>query len=296
MNTSYPIVYAVIVTYYPQVENLLNLIHQLSEQKIEVVIVDNTGTKTFDIPAPAYTIRLSQNEGIASAQNHGIRYALSHHADFICFFDQDSTIQPHYCQYILEDWHTASQMTNKPLGAIGPLLQHPHYHFYYKAIIYSKLGIRRRIDVNNLQQPKEVGSIISSGSILSAEALQQVGFMLDELFIDYVDTEWCLRAQKKGYAIFISHRTLMQHTIGDKVFRLFDFPVAIHNPNRRYFIIRNAFWLLRLPHIPKLLALREIIITQIQQLILISIEKNKKSYLQSWYQGIKNGITGKPKQ
>ena len=293
MNTSQTL-YAIIVTYHPDVPHLLNLIHQLSEQQMEVVVVDNTGIQTFDVPASVEIIRLPQNEGIASAQNHGIRYALNHNADFICFFDQDSTIDPHYRKHIIEDWYTASQKTDKPLATIGPLLRHRHHHFYYKAITYSKWGVRRRIEVSHIQQPEEVGSIISSGSIVSAEAMRQVGLMLDDLFIDYVDTEWCLRARHQGYAIFMSHQTVMQHTIGDKVIHLFNFPIAIHKASRRYFIVRTAFWMFSLPHVPKLLALREVVITQIQQLILVATQKDKKSYLKTWWQGIKDGVAGRP--
>lgn len=292
MDTPNQTTYAVIVTYHPDIDNLINLIHQLLEQKIEVVIVNNTGVESFDAPDSVHVINLPKNEGIASAQNHGIRYALSQHAEFICFFDQDSTIDPHYRQHIFEDWHAASRMTDKPLATIGPLLQHRHYYFYYKAIKYNKLGVRKRVDVSNIQQPEKVGAIISSGSIVSAKAIKDVGFMLSELFIDYVDTEWCLRARKKGYAIFISHQTLMQHTIGDKVIHFFNFPVAVHKANRRYFIVRNAFWIFRLPHIPKLLALREIAITQIQQLVLVITQQDKRSYLQAWWHGIKDGIQG----
>ena len=41
--------FAVIVTYHPDINNLLRLVKQLSAQNIKVIIVDNTGKDTFTV-------------------------------------------------------------------------------------------------------------------------------------------------------------------------------------------------------------------------------------------------------
>ena len=258
------------------------------------MIIDNTGGTSLKIPEYIKSIYLPTNQGIAAAQNHGIRYATSQDADFICFFDQDSQINDNYISLLLSDWLFAKTTSNKPIATIGPRFIDSRHHFFYKIIRLTSKGIHNKIDVSSIQSPLEVSLIISSGSLISVSALQDIGLMEEAFFIDYVDTEWCLRALAKGYAIFVSGQAVMQHAIGDKIIPLFGFHIPVHSAFRRYFRVRNAFWMFGLSHVPKLLALREIMITQIQQLILASTQKDKKFYLKTWWQGIKDGLAGRP--
>lgn len=283
--------FAVIVTYHPDINNLLRLVKQLSAQNIKVIIVDNTGKDTFTVSEnDAILIRLAENQGIAAAQNYGIQRAIDNHANYIFFFDQDSTIDPMYTEQMWQDWQQASLLSSKPIAAIGPRFIDSRHHFFYKIIKLNAKGIHNKINVSNIQSPLEVSLIISSGSLVPVSALQDIGLMKEALFIDYVDTEWCLRASAKGYAIFVSSQAVMQHAIGDKIIPLFGFHIPVHSAFRRYFRIRNAFWLARIPHVPKLLAWREIIITQLRQIILIAVEKNKRANLQSWWRAIRDGL------
>ena len=43
--------------------------------------------------------------------------------------------------------------------------------------------------------------VITSGSFIPISIFNDVGFMREELFIDFVDIDWCLRARAKGYEI-----------------------------------------------------------------------------------------------
>ena len=72
-------IYAVIVTYNPELKNLNALITELKEQNCYVVVVDNSTNFTLkdklaDIEK-VHLICLGRNEGIAKAQNIGIRYS-----------------------------------------------------------------------------------------------------------------------------------------------------------------------------------------------------------------------------
>lgn len=82
-------IYAVIVTYNPELKNLNALITELKEQNCYVVVVDNRTNFTLkdklaDIEK-VHLICLGRNEGIAKAQNIGIRYSLEKGAEKIIF-------------------------------------------------------------------------------------------------------------------------------------------------------------------------------------------------------------------
>ena len=126
--------------------------------------------------------------------------------------------------------------------------------------------------------------------MVSVDTLNQVGLMRDEYFIDYVDTEWCLRAESLGFKNYISSKAIMKHTIGDNVINLKVINVPVHSAFRRYYRVRNAFLMLREPHIPTLLVVREIVFSFIHQIILIFTQKSKWDYMKSYFRGLNDGI------
>ncbi|MFX8766500.1 glycosyltransferase family 2 protein, partial [Acinetobacter baumannii] len=82
------------------------------------------------------------------------------------------------------------------------------YNFFYKTISVTKSGFREKHDVSQITKPLHSTLLISSGSLISVEALKAVGLMRDYYFIDYVDTEWCLRAEYLGYKNFVSAQAI----------------------------------------------------------------------------------------
>lgn len=284
---------ALIVTFNPNCENVQNLLNQLIGQSVNVVIVDN-GSKGNEIDkiksnSNIEVICLKNNLGIATAQNKGVEFAIQNGADYILFFDQDSSIPDGYIEDLYNDYQYLTKQSTK-VGAIGPRFIDERYNFYYKTISVNKYGFRKKYDVSNIVKPLPSTLLISSGSLISVSTLKDVGYMRDHYFIDYVDTEWCLRAEAKGYTNFVSSSAVMKHTIGDDVLQFKLFNVPVHSAFRRYFRVRNAFFMMREPHVPLILSLREIIFNFIHQMILICFQDNKLDYMKSYIKGLKDGI------
>ena len=291
-------IFAIVITFNPSV-NVINLINALKFQNVTPIVVDN-GSKNFDFSSvegdtQTHLIRLNDNLGIATAQNKGIERALELSAEYILFFDQDSTIPDNFVQDMMDDYQLISNQNIK-IGALGPRFIDERYNFYYKTISISKHGLRTKHDVSNIKQPFNSTLLISSGSLVSVETLQKVGLMRDEYFIDYVDTEWCLRAESLGFKNYISAKAVMKHTIGDNVLNFKFINVPVHSAFRRYFRVRNAFYMLREPHVPFLLFIREMTFNFIHQGILICFEKNRLAYIKSYFKGLKDGVFTKGKE
>ena len=90
--------------------------------------------------------------------------------------------------------------------------------------------------------------MITSGSLLSLKAYETVGPFRNELFIDGVDHEFCLRLRAAGYRVLITREPLMRHELGRQVrYRLgpVDFAMSNHSARRRYYMSRNRLLIAR---------------------------------------------------
>lgn len=89
---------------------------------------------------------------------------------------------------------------------------------------------------------------ITSGNLLNLSVYKKIGPFLNELFIDYVDHEYCFRIHKYGYKIFEMNNIHLTHELGSQKKRKFlgiNFTWTSHNPIRIYYKTRNCFIVLR---------------------------------------------------
>jgi rhamnosyltransferase len=283
---------AVIVSYYPIINDLMSLVISLKNQGVDSIVVDNgsAGQEFPELAEICLLIRLEINLGIAAAQNIGIKKAEQKGAEYIIFFDQDSKIDQDYVGSLSKDFLSVRQYDPK-IAIIGPVFTDSRYGFYYNVININRFGIRKKINPENYNAPFATSLIISSGSMIPVDAIHEIGYMNESLFIDYVDTEWCLRAASQGYTIYVGTSARMTHSIGDKIVKFLTLKIPVHSPFRRYYRVRNAFFLLRMKHVPKLMVVREFIFNLIHQTILILTQRNKKKeYIHSFLRAIKDGV------
>lgn len=280
-------IYSIIVTYNPNESNLTLLVNALISSGVTPIIVDNASKEDFS--APCHLIKLDSNYGIAKAQNRGIKYALRQNAEAIIFFDQDSSIVD---ELFIKKLY--QPILDKKASITAPVFTDLARGFIYSIVDIDKHGKITKYYPAVDDAPFKVSNVISSGTMVDVQALTEIGYMVDELFIDYVDTEWCLRAYNKGFDILVIPNARMTHSIGDKTLKLGAFYVPKHSPFRRYYRIRNAFYLLRQAYIPKRLAYREISFAIIHQMILIAVAKGERlAYISSFYRGLRDGTLGR---
>ncbi|MFE4110520.1 glycosyltransferase family 2 protein [Kosakonia sp. YIM B13611] len=287
-------VIAVIVTFNPLVSNLSYLVSHLQSQKCRIIIVDNGSNNVKDIfklvkdYGNTEILPLAENVGIAAAQNIGIRHGLNHGGDFTLLFDQDSNISNDYVELMLKDFLSLKRISR--IAALGPTLQDSRYNKIYPVIRLSNHGFRTKITPNTSStQPVEVTCIIASGSLIDNAIFNASTLMDEALFIDYVDTEWCLRIINLGFKIFVTPNVIMQHAIGDAHIQIFTFVVPVHSVWRRYYRVRNGVLMLKMAHVPKLLAMREIMFSLVHQLILL-IKTKEIGYLKIYFRAMLDAI------
>ena len=227
------------VTYNANTELLSKSVNSIVSQTDKVVIIDNTPYKDEKLEMfktdNVEIIYLEDNFGIAYAQNIGINKAIDENYDYVMLSDQDTIYPNNYIDDMVKIFDI-----NDNIGAVAPrfidLVRKSHSCFIsLKPIIFKQF-----FPQNGLH---EVMQVIASGMILNAKYIIDIGLMNEDLFIDWVDCEWCWRARKKGYKIIGNADVVIEHQLGDSSKDIGFRKVNLRTPIRHYYITRNAYHL-----------------------------------------------------
>jgi rhamnosyltransferase len=246
---------AVVITYRPELDVFEKSLNALQNQADSVVVVDNgADQRVHDLirsrgRRQEYVIVLQDNLGVAAAQNIGIQWARERGAQCVVLFDQDSEPAPDMISQLLRAYRQLAEQDYK-VAAVGPsFVDERRARTRAFTRLYGFRPIRRR---ENEGPVAEVDYLISSGCLIPLSTVDAVGNMREELFIDYVDIEWGLRARGHGYRSFGVFAAQMRHSLGGTPIEFLGRHFSSHSALRHYYQFRNATWLYRRPWMPAL--------------------------------------------
>ena len=279
---------AIVVTFEPNLANLNRLLHSLNGQTEKIVLIDNHSSNNLELTISKFFpkihfIRLNKNEGIAKAQNIGLRLSMELGAKYIAFFDQDSYPPLDMLPKLLGAIQFL-QNNGIPVACVGPNLRDPRVNLKHLP----------SVDVSNhIFEFKRIQTIISSGSLVPSHVFDLVGEMLDELFVDYVDLEWCWRAISFGFYPYIVENVVMDHSLGDQPYSFLKHYYPMRTPLRHYYMTRNAIYVYQKKWVPmKYKALD--FIKLIRKIIFYSLfARPRKEHIKMMMLGIYHGLIGK---
>lgn len=240
---------AVIVTYQPELDALAKLLNALFKQVDSIIIVDNGSAIDLSLyvgqcsSRQVTVLRLGKNTGIAFAQNRGIEIARDLGAQFVLLMDQDSIPEPDMVQVLL------SAALLKGSCAVGPRYLDARQNNPPPFIRIHGLRLER-CACPTFDAIVPVDYLVSSGCLISMDSLNHVGGMREDLFIDYVDIEWGLRARRFGYQSYGVCGARMTHCLGDDPLVFFSKKIPLHKPLRHYYHFRNAVILYKESWVP----------------------------------------------
>lgn len=228
---------AIVVTYHPGPAALAN-IAALRSQVLHVFVIDNTA----DAPSRQILSPLAgdpgielvfnpANLGLAAALNQGVSRALACGCEWIATFDQDSSVPAGYFDRLLAA-HAARSATER-IAVLAPLYRDKNLGF-----LFSPAGPISPGDDSSVP----VSVTATSGNLVSAAALAEVGGWRSDYFIDCVDFEFCLRCRRAGWTVLEVRSVVLDHEPGrwqqrawlGRVRRFNDYPAG-----RRYYQARN---------------------------------------------------------
>ena len=231
---------AIIISYNPD-NNLLDSINLLVNQVEKIIIVDNGSEPEkkrninliMDIDKKKIEVIFNEeNLGIATALNIGVREALNQGYNWILTMDQDSKASSNMVEKMLEVYNKIDERERKEILSIFP-------NFVDERI--------QSIEENsNMDSYEYVDADITSGNLLRAEVFDKVGFFDDSLFIDLVDTDFCMRLNEKNIKMIKVRDAILYHSLGESQSVksiLGKFNTSNHSALRRYYMTRNRFYI-----------------------------------------------------
>lgn len=249
-------VVAIVVSYNPVLALLWRVLESLCSQVDHVVVVDNGSQDSVSEWIGSAAIRraeciaMGQNKGLGAALNVGISRGQELGASFVLLMDQDSVPRMTMVAELLASYDRLVS-NGQRVAAIGPRLMDSRSGRIAPHARFARWHVGR-VSCTDDRSPIRVDFLITSGSLIPAAALADVGRMDEGLFIDHIDTEWVLRAKSRGYLVFGDCKALMEHSLGERRRRVWVLrwrEVPVHAPFRYYYIFRNSVLLYQRPYI-----------------------------------------------
>jgi rhamnosyltransferase len=240
---------AVCVTFKPDLERLRSTIAAAIPQVTRLLVVDNSEcaqmgkqVREAATTAGAEYRWLRGNLGLAGAFNEGIQDALQGDCTHILLLDQDSIPASDMVAQLLAAETEQAQADKLPIAALGPHYADPRAGRSTTYVRFSRFP-PQRIDPDAQPAVFAVDMLISSGTLIPRPALELIGLMDAGLFIDHVDTDWCLRAAHAGHRLLVVQKATMDHQLGTRWVRLGSRSLPLHDVERMYYVFRNSLLL-----------------------------------------------------
>ena len=242
---------AVIVTFRPDHPQLSRLIAALTGECAAIYLMDNGGGREaiadICLSASAFQcVDMGGNAGMGAALNRGVHMAIESKFEYVTTFDQDS--EPVSGQIIeLVGALEFLASTGVKVAAVGPRIVDsrggaPLEHSFMRR----SYGWPRAVYCSSSGQSVETDLLVTSGSVIRLTSFAHIGEFDPSLFVDFTDTDWCLRALAHGYRLFGICRISMHHELGSGVSaKALGIKLLRHAPIRRYYYARNAILLSR---------------------------------------------------
>lgn len=273
-----------VTLYKPTIDNINNIYNYIDTID-KMYIFDNTDNidnrKLLPKDKRIVYITEKENKGIAYSMNVCAQRAIEDGYDYLLTMDQDSKMTADIVNK-MKDFIEKTKI--KKIGLVSP----------YQDIGTDYLASDHESD--------DMVEMMTSGNILYLDAFKKIGGFKSWLFIDCVDTEYCMNLHRHGYKVLRLNKVIMKHELGNlKVHHLFGrtYHCFNHNPIRRYYIVRNNLYMYDMYHdlFPDYCD-HMIGMLKGQVKRILAFEKNKFSKLRMMYKGYrdhKKGIKGKLK-
>lgn len=252
-TTRHELACGIIILYNPDPEMLQRGIESSLPQVERLYLIDNSdrtpGLKERLTANDKITyIALGGNKGIARALNVGCKRAQEEGFSWAVTLDQDSVIPEGYVEALSK---FVKSRPNETIGIVGTSWGNTKrdgdgdtkaggaVDGDADMETFGALG-----DDMEAFGALSVFRVITSGSFTNLSAWGAIGGFKEELFIDCVDTEYCLNLLKSGYKVYQLSDLCFEHHLGNNTYEICLFGrhiccVTNHSASRYYYMARN---------------------------------------------------------
>jgi GT2 family glycosyltransferase len=218
-----PSVHAVVVNWNGRelLEPCLRTLLASRYANLSVTVVDNASTDgSREFVAEEFPqVRLVANDenlGYAAGANAGLAGVAAEGGDFALLMNNDTEVDPDAVASLVE-----AAREHPRAAFVGPMI----YYHDRPDVIWSAggrisywtgdvrhVGIRER-DRGQYDGVRDVDYVTACAVLVAVKPLGEIGMMDASYFMYNEDTDWCVRAAERGYAVLVAPRAKVWHKV-----------------------------------------------------------------------------------
>lgn len=289
----------IVVTYFPD-GGFEARVAAMAREVAVMVVVDNSADPEVSERLDAWMnqthvrrISLPRNQGLGAALNVGFAALKQTGCEWIVAFDQDSMPLTGCVNALLRA--AAVQPRAAVIGSNWQDEAQPGVRARHLVHGCGFLPWFRRVDVD--ADIAALMFVITSGSLFRVAAWNALGGFREDLFLDLVDTEYCVRAGARRWRIGLAACAHLRHRRGDKQAVQWCGHTwwPAHMPPRRiHLLLRNRVWaLVRFGWTRWPWALFELSHTAFVLFSILCLERDTTPKLAAFLRGAWDGLRGR---
>jgi hypothetical protein len=194
---------------------------------IELLVVDNDSNSndknslTIHIQ-PHQLILNDKNNGYAGGNNIGVKKAIENGCEYVWILNPDIRIDKNTLPLLIE-----TLKADENIAAVGPRIcfrNEPSKIYSDGGIIHKERGFetlhkntnKYNYEIENQPEILQVDYVNGSTFLARTNVFKTIGLMLEDFFLYFEETEWCLRATKNNYKLLVNTNALAYHTSSKK--------------------------------------------------------------------------------
>lgn len=203
---------------YEDTIECINSVKDIEYKNYEIVVIDNCSSndsvaelkKKFN--DTIVLIENDKNLGYAGGNNVGLKYAYDYGFEYVCILNNDTVVKKDFLSKCVEYLEV-----NKEVAFVGPIV------LEYTNDIVQSSGGRVLVKKGSMEQINtgkkrdeiecEIDCDYISGAcmVFKTKLLQSQGYIPENYFLFYEETEWCYRVKKNGYRNVCINSTYIRH-------------------------------------------------------------------------------------
>lgn len=283
---------AIITLYNPQTSDICNILDISRQCDITLVIDNSAGDNSslfsgqLDNTGLLY-VPNKCNLGLSGAFNTCLStndYVSWNANDYIVFFDQDTHIEPNHVHTLAQEFKRCRRI-GVNVGCIGPAYFESNSQSVQAPVLNKKLDEHTML----------VSKIITSSMFTQYHVLESVGFWSDDIFLDMADYDLCWKMRSHGYAVVMSTKSIITHSIGEQSSSSLLTTAGDSKPFREYYQMRDRLYLMRKRYVPfasKAVLIYELTIQTAVRLASHRDRKKRWHYLSLGVKHYRQGVHG----
>ncbi len=201
----------------PYVLDCLKSVQQVKVKnyRLKVVLVDNNSTDRSveaiqNLKFKIKIIKNKRNLGFAGGNNKAIKWALSNKFDYVLLLNPDTVVEKNFLAPLLK-----LIQSDQNVGLVAPILKGKEGDqdiFALGASFNPYLGRTKHWHVKTRPLQKQEQELVSGCCLLiKKEVFAKIGLFDERFFLYFEDSDFCLRAKKAGYKIYVEPKSVVWH-------------------------------------------------------------------------------------